>query len=155
MTDQKYQKVSFELEQDEDGYPPDRWESLWAYEVEPGLYSVDNIPFFAKGVSSGDAISAEEYQGELRFKSVVRPSKNSVIRILVSDAADAKAARETFHALGCESKQSHLAKLFAVEIPGTVSFEPVARLLAEGAESGRWEYEEGVLRHPIPQWLWK
>ena len=150
MAEENYRKVRFELVQDVHDYPPDRWERLWAYEVEPGLYSVDNIPFFAKGVSSGDVISTEDQDGELQFKSVVRPSKNSVIRVYVSDAADAKPARDAFQALGCESEQSHLPKLFTVEIPGGVSFEPVASLLSEGAESGRWEYEEGVLRHPIP-----
>lgn len=30
MADEKYKKISFELEQDADGYPPDRWESLSA-----------------------------------------------------------------------------------------------------------------------------
>ena len=150
MPDENYQKVRFELQQDEDGYPPDRWEGLWAYEVEQGLYRVDNIPFFAKGVSSGDVISTEQRDGELQFKSVVRPSKNSVFRIYVVDVADVQSARESFRSLGCESEQSHIPKLFTVEIPGNVPFEPVAHLLADGADSVRWEYEEGVLRHPVP-----
>ena len=32
---EKYKKILFELQQDEDGYPPDKWESLWAYETAP------------------------------------------------------------------------------------------------------------------------
>ena len=46
--DQKYEKIMFRLAKDPDGYPPDDWETLWAYEVEPGLYSIDNVPFFAR-----------------------------------------------------------------------------------------------------------
>src|SRR5881394_2696396 len=116
MPDDNYKKVRFELVPDDDGYPPDRWERLWTYEVEPGLYSVDNIPFFATGISTGDVISAEEKEGELQFNRIVRPSKNSVFRIYVADEADAQRAREEFRALGCRSEQSHLPKLFTVEI---------------------------------------
>jgi hypothetical protein len=151
MAHENYKKISFELEQDKDGYPPDRWERLWAYEVEPNLYSLDNIPFFAKGVSSGDVISTESKGEELHFKNVVRPSGNSVFRIYVSDPADSESARQSFRELGCESEQSHIPKLFAVEIPSNVPFDPVARLLTAGEENGRWEYEEGVLRHPVPK----
>ena len=150
MADENYKKVVFELEQDEDGYPPDKWESLWAFEVEPDAYSIDNIPIFVKGISSGDVVAAEQEGAELRFKRLIRPSANSVFRLYLSDVSDAKAARESFRKLGCESEQSHIPKLVAIEIPGTAPIEPVAALLDEGAESGRWEYEQGVLRHPIP-----
>jgi len=149
MADENYKKIVFRLEQDEDGYPPDNWESMWAYETEPGLYSIDNIPFYVKGISSGDVVEAEQEGPELRFKRLIRPSANSVFRLYFSDVADVQAARERLRQLGCESEQSHIPKLIAVEIPGTVSIEPVAALFDEGAESGRWEYEQGVLRHPI------
>jgi hypothetical protein len=149
MDDDGYRKVSFELEQDEDGYPPDRWENLWTFEADEGLYCVDNIPFYVKGISSGDLISTEGDGEQLLFKKLVRPSSNSVIRVLVSDVATVQAARDSFRALGCESELSHVPKLFAVEIPGDVDFGPVGELLAEGDEAGRWHYEEGVLRHQL------
>jgi hypothetical protein len=149
MADENYKKVVFRLEQDEDGYPPDAWESLWANETEPGLYSIDNIPIFVKGIGVGDIVAAEQEEGELRFKRLVRPSGNSVFRLYLSDVSDAQAARESFRKLGCESEQSHIPKLVAVEIPATISIGPVAALLDEGAQSDRWEYEEGVLRHQV------
>jgi hypothetical protein len=34
-------------------------------------------------------------------------------------------------------------------IPSTVPIDPLDKLLETGAKSGRWEYEWGVLRHPI------
>ena len=149
MTDKNHKKVVFRLEQDEEGYPPDNWESLWAYETEPSLYSIDNIPIFVKGISSGDIVAVDQQGPELRFKTLVRPSTNSVIRLYLSDVLDVLATRESFRELGCESEQSHIPKLIAIEIPGAISIGPVAALLDEGAESGRWEYEEGVLRHHI------
>lgn len=57
MADENFKKISFELEPDADGYPPDRRESLWASEEEIGLYRIDNIPFYAKGISSGDVVA--------------------------------------------------------------------------------------------------
>jgi hypothetical protein len=143
-------KISFELEQDADGYPPDKWEILWGKETSPGLYCIDNIPFYAKGISSGDVVAAEPQEGQLQFKEMVRPSSNSVFRLYVSDPTDVQAVRDSFRKLGCESELSNNPKLVAVEIPRTAPFEPVAALLDEGANSGRWEYEQGVLRHPIP-----
>ena len=149
MADENYKKIIFQLQQDEDGYPPDKWEGLWAFETEPGLYCVDNIPFYVKGISSGDVISAEEKEGQLLFKNLVLPSSNSVFRLYVSDIADVQAARDEFRALGCETELSNLPKLVAVEIPDKVNFGPVGSLLGQGAAGGRWEYEEGVLRHEI------
>jgi hypothetical protein len=147
MKDENFKKVVFRLEQDEEGYPPDAWESLWAYEVKPGLYNIDNIPIFVKGISSGDIVRAEQEEGELRFKELVHPSTNSVIRLYVSNVLEVKAVRESFHQLGCESEQSHIPKLIAIEIPSKIPISTVAALLDEGAASGRWEYEQGVLRH--------
>jgi hypothetical protein len=39
----QYVKVLFDLEQDEDGYPPAAAETLWAVQVGDGLFQIDNI----------------------------------------------------------------------------------------------------------------
>lgn len=143
-------KIAFELVQDEDGYPPDQWETMWAKETGSGLYSVDNIPFFTRGVSPGDVVRVRKEDGTLIFDGVVNPSPASVFRIFVSNSADVQAARDEFREMGCESELSYITRLFAVEVPGTVDFGQVAKLLAKGTETGRWEYEEGALRHNLP-----
>ena len=149
MAAENFIKIAFELEQDADGYPPDKWESLWALEEKPSLYRVDNIPFYVKGVSSGDVVTAVPNEGQLQFERVVRPSGNSVVRLYVSDVSDMQATRDSFRELGCESELHSNPKFVAVEIPSSVSGYPVDVLLEAGAKSGRWEYEWGVLRHPI------
>ncbi|HEY1731440.1 MAG TPA: DUF4265 domain-containing protein [Terriglobales bacterium] len=146
-----YKEIVCELSPDEDGYPPDKWERLWAQEMDSGLFSIDNIPFFLKGISPGDIVSANNEEGELRLQKLVTPSTNSVFRLFVSDVDDVASARQSFRELGCESEQSHIPKLVAIEVPGGINFEAVAKLLDDGLRSGRWEYEEGVLRHPLPQ----
>ena len=149
MAEENYKKIVFALEQDADGYPPDRWESLWGYEIEDGYYSIDNIPFYAKGVSSGDVVAVVPNEGQLQFERVIRPSGNSVVRLYVSDASDMQATRDSFGELGCESELHSNPKFIAVEVPSRVGADPVDELLEVGAKSGRWEYEWGVLRHPI------
>ena len=58
-------KIRFELQQGENGYPPDRWETVWANEVQPGVYAIDNIPFFVRGISSEDVVEAKDDGGGL------------------------------------------------------------------------------------------
>jgi len=150
MANENQVKIAFELQQDKDGYPPDRWETLWASPMpQSEQYCIDNIPFYVKGVSSGDVVTAELRDGQLQFTKLVRPSKNSVFRLYVTNQSDVQSARDSFRELGCESEQSNIPKLFAVEIPGNAAIEPIAALMDRGAEEGRWEYEQGVLRHPV------
>ena len=152
MAEKKFVKIGFELQRDKDGYPPSTRETLWAIPCEQtGFYRIDSIPFYVKGISSEDVVLAEPQHGQLKFIQLIQPSANSVVRIYVADAPDVQAARASFCALGCESEQSHIPKLFALEIPGSAAIEPVDTLLEEGAASGRWEYEEGVMRHQIPE----
>ena len=148
MADENLVKIGFELEQDEEGYPPDRWETLWAQpEKQEGLYRIDNIPFYARGISSGDVVAAEYNDNQLQFAHLVSPSPNSVFRLYVAEVTDMQCTRDAFRALNCESELSNIPKLVAIEVPGTVAIEPVSALLESGALSGRWEYEWGVLRH--------
>ena len=142
-----YHKISFELEQDENGYPPNRWETLWAYETEPGHYCIDNIPFYVDGVSSGDVVSAEHDGQQLLFKKMIRSSSNTVFRLYISDPKLVQQVRDEFRAIGCASELSNIPQLIAVEVPGDISFGPVAVLLEKGEEANRFEYDEGVFRH--------
>jgi len=143
-------KIVFELEQDDDGYPPDRWERLWAIRVQGELYRIDNIPFYVKGISSGDVVAVNSVEGELVFSKLITPSLNSVIRFYVMELSDVSTARKEFLDLGCESELSNVQKLFALEVPEKVAFSPIISLIKAGVDQGRWEYEIGVLRHGEP-----
>lgn len=103
---------------------------------EPGFYRVDNIPFYAKGISSGVVETVVPNEGQLQFGRVVRPSRNSVVRLYVSDVSDMQATRDGFRELGCESELHSNPKFVAVEIPSNVSAYPVDALLEDGAKSG-------------------
>ena len=65
MNEEKHVKICFPLEPDEDGWPPVTAETLWAVELGGGLFRLDNIPFYARGVSDGDTVSAIRKMGFL------------------------------------------------------------------------------------------
>jgi hypothetical protein len=92
----QYVKLLFELEQDEDGYPPASAETLWALKVGESLFKIDNIPFFALGVAVNDIVSAVPEESVFRFKEVVHPSGHSTIRVIVYDPSDVPAVRAHF-----------------------------------------------------------
>lgn len=144
--DQKYEKIMFHLQKDADGYPPDDWETLWAYEIEPGLYSIDNVPFFARGVSWGDVVSAEREGNELHFKEVVRPSDHSVLRVIVHDPSKVGEMHDKLNELGNDTEQSHLPSLLTVDVPPAVDLQKVLDFLNVGETDGRWTYEEASIR---------
>jgi len=72
------EKIWFNIEQDEDGYPPVQIESVWATPVGGNLFRLENVPFFAKGVSFKDEVSTSEGpDGKRWYEDVVEPSGHS------------------------------------------------------------------------------
>ncbi|MFY0529330.1 DUF4265 domain-containing protein [Archangium gephyra] len=142
---ERHVKVLFQLEQDEDGYPPASVESLWALPKGEGLFQVDNIPFFATGVALGDVVSATPEEGAFCFQAVVHPSGHSTLRLAISEAADVPAVRALFEHKGCSVEQSHLPRLIAVDVPPSVPLESLRLVLDAGREQERWDYEEACL----------
>jgi hypothetical protein len=139
-------KVFFELQQDEDGYPPVTCESMWATPADEGLYRLDNIPFFARGVAYEDIISAvRRDDGTLGFVKVIQPSRHSTLRVIVYEDSEVPALRHELETLGCDTELSHIPNLFAVDVPPSVSLDAVRHLLDAGNVSERWEYEEACL----------
>jgi hypothetical protein len=144
---ENYQKIYFKLQQDEDGYPPNDWESLWAIELEPGKFQIDNIPFFVHNISFGDVVSAFIQGDKLCFRGLLEPSAHSVIRIIVFDTSEVESLRSSLRNMGCSSELSHISQLFTVDIPPSVSIKSIRELLDAGERRGDWEYEDASIRH--------
>lgn len=148
-------KITFDLDQDEDGYPPVDCEYLWAKPVGGNLYELDNTPFFVRGISTADLVEAEpDEHRELRFKALNRPSGHTTLRVIVfresSDGrpitARVRSLRQRLSELGCSSELSHLAGLIAVDVPPNIELDAVLSVLSDGEASSLWEYEEAALR---------
>jgi hypothetical protein len=139
-------KVKFSLQDDENGYPGFAVESLWAKVCEDGVFEIDSIPFFAKLVSLGDKVFADEDgQGNLVYKAHASYSKHSTVRIVIFDMEQVSHTRKMMSEMGCPTELSHNPKLIAVDIPPDVEIDRINALLKEGEKAGRWEYEEGAI----------
>jgi hypothetical protein len=140
-------KIQFELEQDDDGYPPFRAESLWAEDLGDNKYRVDNIPFFARGISFGDIVLASSPDdGSLPvFREVVVPSDNTTLRVVVVKREEYTELKDALIRLGCDAEWFERVSLLAVNVPASVHYAEVVRLLDDGEAAGRWHYEESAL----------
>ncbi len=143
------EKVQFRLEQD-DGYPPVTVEGIWVRALN-GVRYVDNIPFYAYGVGPGDQISVKNDSEGLWFDKVVKSSGTSVFRIFAKNRNDIPAIRAALLDLSCPSEVDAKMGLIAVEIPVGVDPVSVLDFLMEGQEIGQFDFEEGVLRHALPE----
>ena len=142
-----FRHVIFELIQDSDGWPPVGAERVWASEVSPGLYKIDNIPFYVRGISRGDVVSVSERDGALFYKETIRQSGHGTVRVIIKRKDNSRAVveeelRKALVEKGCEV-EGISEGFFAVDIPPTVSEPKIISYLREGEQRGDWEYEEG------------
>jgi hypothetical protein len=142
-------KVVFHLTPDEDGYPPADSEGMWARPLSNGNLKIDNIPFYAIGISSDDEISADEVNGELRFKKLIRPSGNSTFRIMLTDPSRIEPTRAHLRKLGCQSEFNQIVGLLAVEVPENVDIHPFLAFIVDAKARDELDYEEAALRHSL------
>lgn len=122
-------------------------ESVWATPVAEG-FVIDNIPFRAQGIALGDLISAEKDEdGMLHFRTVVRPSGHSTVRLWFSKAHEhlVPAVRKELRQRGCRSELSDLPRLVAVDVPPDIPYEQVKEYFVQCERNGFFEYEEGCL----------
>ncbi len=139
-------KIIFLLEQDEDGYPPVAAEGVRVNHLGGDEYEIDNIPFFSSEATLGDVVRARVVDGELRYLETLRESKNSLIRVVYFDGADATALRKRLDATGCSTEHEALHGLFAVSVPPTVSLSVVLAALEPDYSNEQVDYEEPILR---------
>jgi len=114
-------------------------ETPWAVDLGEGLYRLDNIPFFAYGVSADVVIqAAPEDDGYLAFSKLVTRSGNRTLRIAFKDKVtktEPLLIRLSEIGVGWEGAFS---KLIALNVPPEVDLDRVVDLLTRSGEN--WEY---------------
>lgn len=140
-------KIVFELERDEDGYPPFESEAVWAVALPTGNYRIDNIPFYAYDLALGDVVKATEDPTNrlLRFDAIMEVSSNNTIRMAIPEPGRMKAVQDELRKMGCESEVIGVEGLISVNIPGERLVEAIA-FVEQGADADIWGWEEGVIR---------
>jgi hypothetical protein len=144
--ERRHVKVHFDLVQDEYGYPPSASESLWALQASDSTFELDNIPFFARGVSCHDLVSAEVIQnGHYQFVELLQEGGHSTLRVLPisrDQQPDVTQMREKLRNMGCTVELFGSMTLLAVDVPPELPISRVRELL--NSERG-WDYEESSL----------
>jgi len=147
ITEPGHIKIYFKLEQDEEGYPPVDWETLWAAPKGDDLYVLDNTPFYAQGISSGDTVSATSINDRLEFSALIAPGGHSTIRVVVFEETLVSTLRTALVELGCSTELSNIPTFFSTDVPPTVDYSKVMKLLVFHATSGQIDYEESSFQH--------
>ena len=118
---------------------------MWAVPQGSDRYRIDNIPFYARGVSDGDVVEAHFVEDfGLRFEAVVEPSEFSTLRIAVASDDDKQPARDHFKLIGCDSEGMN-GNFFALSIP-RASLNSAMDAVRVGEAAGRWDWEERIIR---------
>jgi len=128
-------------------------ETLWAYDLGSDKYKLDNLPYYAYGVSSDDIVLApfDEDEGFPTFQQVVSKSGNRTIRIIFDlpmesgNKSGDLVARLV--ALGCDFEGAN-KKYIVVNIPHSVDLKEVADQLSLAEVI--WEYADPTYTELFP-----
>jgi hypothetical protein len=115
-------------------------ETLWAFDLGNGRYELDNTPWYAYGISTGDVIEAEreDPEGFPVFKSVVAKSGYRTVRITAAtDFTDD--FFEEIKDLGCSFEGAN-RRYVAINVPPEVELTAVAEFLSR--RNIRWEHAD-------------
>lgn len=127
-------------------------ETPWAKRVGLNLYELDNLPWYAYGVSCGDVVEAVSSEGGLpEVQHVVRKSGNRTIRVVldppIPETEGSHPLLESLAALGC-SYEGMNRRYFAINIPPEVSLPAVCELVTTSGQN--WEHADPTFEQLHP-----
>ena len=148
MKDKINDKITFRLEDD---WHKQATETVWASKLSDGKYRIENVPFYAKGVSHGDIVKANVEGDTLLFSEIVEKSKHSTYRIYLMPEISKERFKEVWNSLqviGCTYEKAD-KNLYAVDVPPDTNIYKAYELLEKGEKEGIWDFEEGDCGHLI------
>ncbi|MCG3039410.1 DUF4265 domain-containing protein [Streptomyces fenghuangensis] len=139
-------RVTFPLEQDEDGYPPYSEEGILVRELSEVAGEVLSIPFFVVGVSRGDLITYSRGDGEeYIFDELVSARGHSTIRVILFEEGEEDRLVADLKRTGCEVERGGVPSMLAIDVPPAVGYSSVMEVVQLGAEQELWDYEESCI----------
>ena len=137
--------------------PPGEWhgsasESLWARDRGNGIYTLDNVPFYARGVSYGDSVRAvRRADGLLWMERVTIRGGHSTYRLfLLHGTTFEEATGRLKEALNSGATiERARGSFFALDLPPQMDIYAAYALLERGEAAGWWDFEEGHCGHPL------
>lgn len=138
--------------------PPCDWhshalETLWAEPLGDHKYRLQNVPFYASGLSYEDVVTAEPVGDQIIMQSVVDRGGHSTYRLYLSNGVTVDSEAFTRHwrplqSIGATFEQAN-ERLFAVDIPRTTDIYEAYALMQAGEENNVWDFQEGHCGHPL------
>jgi hypothetical protein len=137
--------------------PPSDWhshalENLWAEPLGNDRFRLQNVPFYAFGISLDDVVSAKSIGGQLIVQDVQERGGHSTYRVYLKDVTvDSEAFMRLWkplEAIGATFEQAN-DRLLAVDVPDTADIYEAYALLQTGEEAGVWDFQEGHCGHPL------
>ena len=141
-------KVWFDLEND---WHEQETESLWAIRSNNNTFEIENVPFYVKGVSFRDIISAKKTDDRLIFESVLFKSGHSTYRIILNSNVGEDAFLNYWNSLekiGCTYEKAWIG-FYAIDVPSTTDIYEAYKLLEFGEKNDIWDFEEGDCGHQL------
>ena len=125
------------------------FETLWAERVGLDEYCLENVPFYAFGVSFQDTVLAPKENGLPVFSKVIRRGGHSTYRLVLNDSHrdDFDRYLDPLQGRGCSYEEGH-KPLLAVDVPPEANIFEVYAGLEAGEKAGVWSFEEGHCGHP-------
>ena len=118
-------------------------ETPWAFPVGPSHFRLDNIPFYAYGLSLDDIVEATLEPGDPRphFRRVVAKSGNRTLRVIADDGAPRvpQVLLDEIVALGC-SYTGATPRYICINIPPSATFDSVVAAL--DTSQLQWEHAD-------------
>jgi len=127
-------------------------ETPWARRVGVNTYVLDNLLWYAYGISVGDTFEAIPSGGGLpEFTRVIAKSGNRTIRVVLKPSAKESAASQAvldrLRTMGCDYEGMNSAYI-AVNIAPAVSLQDVCRFLTD--RDVQWEHADPTYEDLYP-----
>lgn len=140
-------QIRFALAQ-EDGWPPQPDETLWAQPLGEGRYVIETPPWYVRAMAVDDIVQAgPRDDGTLWISGLVAAGGRLTVRVLpLRDGplgGDGEAVRVMFAALGVRAgPPSPEHGIVALDIPGDGDLRAIKALLIAGESQGSWDVDE-------------
>lgn len=140
-------KIRFELDIDEDGWPPIKVETLHAKPLDDGTFEIANTPFFIGGTAFGDVVEARASgDGRLEFAACVKESNYRAISIILFSPDMRQLLIDELQGKECIIEYGEFSgmKMLAIAIPHTTDYVPIQEFFDAHENGEKLSYAELV-----------
>lgn len=142
--------MRFQLEVDEDGWPPYASEGMWALALGDDRYELKNSPWFVPGVANGDVVRASvDADGILWASEVLESSGNLTLWVIPIAAGPLRGSEakvlERLTRQGVTGEGMGERPIVSIEVAPNADLATLKRELRDGECAGLWHYAEGCV----------